>query len=331
MALNWRDARVAAPVAALLAISVGVLGAYFWANPEPAMQAQAERAADRQFAARLKAACASDATYDRLKQVAFDEAIRLGSADPANLDLLSTYSLVRVEDPVVKSHDDTLDVTVCSGRFILELPPGAERGFDGEKRLAADIEYAAQAAADGSGLVYQLDGAEPIVRRLAAFDLQPRAFAREPPAGAQGPQVAAAPALPLPLEAETAPQAVAAPVAEPARRPTPVARPAPAPAPAAASQPVRQAAQTAPSFNCRYGRSSSEQMVCGNEQLASLDREMSSRFYSALDRGDTQVRAELRRSRDRFLAYREQCDTEACVAQAYRDRMNEIEDIAARP
>ena len=69
-------------------------------------------------------------------------------------------------------------------------------------------------------------------------------------------------------------------------------------------------------------------MVCGNRRLASLDRAMSSQFYSALSVSDGSTRAELRRSRDRFLAYRERCSDEACVAQAYRDRMNEIDDIA---
>src|SRR5207237_5229052 len=84
----------------------------------------------------------------------------------------ATSSLVRIEQPRVVSRDETLDVTVCSGRFILEIPPGAERAFGGEHQLAADIEYAAQAAADGSGLVYQIKGAEPIIYKLAAFDLQ---------------------------------------------------------------------------------------------------------------------------------------------------------------
>ena len=70
-------------------------------------------------------------------------------------------------------------------------------------------------------------------------------------------------------------------------------------------------------------------MICGSERLASLDRAMSSQFYSALSRGDEGVRRELRRSRDRFLAYRERCGDAGCVEQAYRDRMDEIRDIAA--
>lgn len=275
----------------------------------------------KSLAQRLKAACSSQATYDRLKQVAFDEAIRIRNADPVNLDTLSTHSLVRVENPVVKSRDETLDVTVCSGRFVLQVPPGAERAFDGKRQLVADIEYAAQAAADGSGLVYQIKGAEPIIYRLATFDLRSDTYRPKSPAT----EVAVAQAAPPP-EARTAapPPPPPPPAATPAPAASPTARPAPAP-----TQAAPRVAAAAPSFNCRVARSRSERMVCSSPQLASLDREMSSRFYSALSRGNEGVRAELRRTRDSFLRYRERCPDEACVAQAYRDRMDEIRDISA--
>lgn len=129
-------------------------------------------------------ACASRIAYVRLTKYAFDEAIKIRNADPVNLATLAAYSVVRMEAPFVKSHDATLDVTVCSGRFILEVPPGAERGFGGERRLIADIEYAAQPAADGSGLVYHVRGAEPIIYKLAAFDLRAKAYG-PPVAGEQ--------------------------------------------------------------------------------------------------------------------------------------------------
>lgn len=278
---------------------------------------------ERALAGRLKAACSSQATYDRLKQVAFDEAIQIHNADPVNLDTLSTHSLVRVENPVVKSRDETLDVTVCSGRFILQVPPGAERAFDGKRQLVADIEYAAQAAADGSGLVYQVKGAEPIIYRLATFDLRSEAYRPREDA----PRVAAA-------DSPTRPAASPSPALEPARpRPTTaaaapsVAARTPAPEPSKGPQ---HAGASRPSFSCRAGQSRSERMVCSSDRLASLDRQMSSQFYSALSRGSERQRAELRRSRDRFLAYRERCPDENCVAQAYRDRMEEISDIAGR-
>ena len=86
-----------------------------------------------------------------------------------------------MQDPVVKGRDRSLDVTRCKGRFILEVPPGAERGFGGERQLRADLDYTAQASADGAGFVYQQKGAEPIVAMLAAFNLGTGAY-RPPPA-----------------------------------------------------------------------------------------------------------------------------------------------------
>jgi hypothetical protein len=282
-----------------------------------------EAARDRGRAKQIQAACSSPATYDRLKQVAFDEAIQIRNADPANLDLLSTYSVVRMERPIVKSRDEALDVTVCSGRFVLEIPPGAERAFGGQRRLAAEVEYSAQGAADGSGLVYQIKGAEPIIYKLAAFDLKREAY--RPAASASEPPAQPAPA-PVPRPEQTR-QAQAAPP-QPQRQPPPVIlRPPERPTPPRAEAPA-PASRVAPSFNCRNARSRSERMVCSDGRLAGLDRAMSSEFYSALSRADARTRAELRRSRDRFLGYRERCADQGCVAAAYRDRIAEIRDIA---
>lgn len=299
-----------------------------------------EAAKDRARAKQLQVACSSPATYDRLKQVAFDEAIRIRNADPANLDILSTYSVVRMERPIVKSRDESLDVTVCSGRFVLEIPPGAERAFGGERRLAAEVEYSAQGAADGSGLVYQIKGAEPIIYKLAAFDLKSEAYR---------PAVRAGPAAPEPVPTpEQTRQARGAPprqpppvILRPPERPAPTrqaeaTRPTAPPRQAAATRPAappraeaaRAPSRVAPSFNCRNARTRSERMVCSDGRLAGLDRAMSSEYYSALSRADARTRAELRRSRDRFLGYRERCGDQGCVASAYRERMDEIRDIS---
>ena len=270
----------------------------------------------------LQAACASNATYERLKEVVFEEAVRVRNADPANLDTLATNSVVRMENPVVKSRDENLNVTVCSGRFVLELPPGAERAFGGQRRLTADVEYAAQAAVDGSGLVYRLNGAEPIIYRLASFDLQ-----RQPQVPGTAPQTQLAQAEDDSADEEPAERRAEErereePAPAPQRRPEPVARPVPAPAP------VRTAVAR-PSFNCAAARTRSERMVCGNGSLAASDRAMSSLYYSALANADSRQRAAIRRTRDRFLAYRERCGSEACIAEAYQGRMMEIRDIMA--
>lgn len=285
-------------------------------------------AQQRALARKLQAACSSPATFDRLKQVAFEEAMRISNADPKNLDTLATYSTVRMENPVVKSRDETLDVTVCGGRFVLDLPLGAERGFAGERQLTGDVEYAAQMSADGSGLVYQIKGAEPIVYKLAAFDMKQATY-RTPTVGADT-QPAAGDAVTQMVPAQkTAPQAPPSP-----RRVR--AEPQVSPPPPMASAPARSigasraaAASSPPSFNCRSARSRSERMVCASDRLAALDRAMSSLFYSTMSDADGAARADLRRSRDRFLAWRDRCADERCVAQAYDDRMAEIRDIAS--
>jgi uncharacterized protein len=94
-----------------------------------------------------------------------------------------------------------------------------------------------------------------------------------------------------------------------------------------AVQPARQAANVRPSFDCRRARARSEIAVCSDAGLASLDRQMSAQFFSALRAARPGQRALLQRSRNRFLAYRNSCGSEACIADAYRDRMREIDAI----
>lgn len=283
-------------------------------------EAKAER--DEAREKRIRQACASQASYERLKALAFEKAEEVRTGSSTMLDQLATATVVRMEDPVVKSRDEALNVTVCKGRMIFDLPPGAEDAFNGERRLTADVEFAAQAAADGSGMIYQLDGAEPIIYRLAAIDMK---GAAQPPASAPAPAAPAAAGTPVRTAEQTA--------LPPAPRvPPPAARPAPpAPRPARPSietsrEPVRPALAR-PSFNCRYARTRTERMVCADERLAARDREMASLYYGAVANADPETRAILRGTRDRFLARRERCGSPNCVAEAYEDRVDEIDRI----
>lgn len=295
-------------MAATAALALACSGCDLWSD-ERAPGAKSEREIAAERTERLRRACASRATYDRLKELAFDEAIRIRGGDSAALEAVATAAVVRMEEPVVKSRDEELNITVCEGRFILELPPGAESAFSGERRLSAAVEYAAQAALDGSGLVYRMTGAEPIIYRLATIGGLRTAQASQP----------GEPSAALPTPRQPAPERAVEP---PPESPRPVSPPAPEPR--AASAPAR------PSFNCRHARSRSERLVCSDGALAARDRRMSSQFYSALAGADRHTQRALRASRDRFLAYRDRCGSAACVAQAYEDRMDEIRDIAER-
>ena len=71
-------------------------------------------------------------------------------------------------------------------------------------------------------------------------------------------------------------------------------------------------------------------MVCADPGLAARDRQMAAVYYDRMSGADAETRRQLRRSRDRFLARRERCRTEACVAAAYEERVAEIRRIARR-
>jgi hypothetical protein len=288
--------RIGAAVAALLAVSCSGGNQAGEAGSNSSQTAAADRA------------CASSQTYDRLKELAFDEAARIRGDDSEMLNRISGEAVATMEDPQVRERDEELNVTTCSGRFVIQLPPGSGNAFDGEPRLSAQVDYAAQTAPDGTGLVYQMQGAEPIIYKLATVGGLARTAIRPAPTPASPPAVVKSPAAGV-RTADVSP------------RPQPQPR-ASAPEPPAASASAR------PSFDCRSPRSRSERMICGNGSLAALDRRMSSLFYSALARASPRARSALRSSRNRFLSFRESCGDEACVAQAYRDRMDEIEDLA---
>lgn len=299
-----------AVLTAVLLVTAGCGSGGSQAGDEKMSKAQLTAEQDR-----IRRGCASEVTYQRLKELAFDEARRIRGSDSPNLDRLATAAVLRMEEPLVKSRDEKLNVTVCRGRLILELPPGVESAFAGQRRLAANVEYAAQAAADGSGLVYQMDGAEPIVYRLANFDPQ-----RGPPATPPTPreQIAVAPVEPREPAAD--PIRAADPEEEedrPRDAPTHEAEDA-APAP-----PIRNAR---PSFDCRYARSSVEKMVCADDRLAALDRRMASSFYAALAATRGRDRAELQRSRNAFVIARDRCRSAECVADSYAERIAELRD-----
>jgi hypothetical protein len=184
---------------------------------------------------RQRLACASPSANDHLKNAIFDDAIAARRGDRANLDILADYSVARMENPVVKGWDRSLDITHCKGSFILEVPPGAERALGGERQLRADLDYTAQASADGAGYVYQQKGAEPIIAKLAAFNLGAVAYRPSPAIDeAQGPSEVA--------EKAPVPQAPQQAQAQPPRAPQQpqAARPAQAPRPPQVT-PTRQA------------------------------------------------------------------------------------------
>lgn len=84
------------------------------------------------------------------------------------------------------------------------------------------------------------------------------------------------------------------------------------------------AGDVAPSFDCSKPLNAAESLVCGDEEVAELDRRLSKAYRLVLSRSD-QPEAE-RSTQMRWLAdKRNACDTVACLRQAYRQRLKYFE------
>jgi uncharacterized protein YecT (DUF1311 family) len=237
--------------------------------------------------------CASRATYDQIKRELFRRAAALRGSDEAVFGDIAGYSTIRMEAPALRDENAETDAVTCDGALTLDLPPQVAV-VGGRRSLSADVLYTIQPAADGSGNVVTLANADDIITPLATL-------ARTRPS------------------AEEALNQVA-PANEVAVEPT-------GPVDPLAPTPDAPAATASPSFNCANARSSGEVAVCNDAGLAALDRRMAAQFTSAISDANAEQRANLQRSRDSFLRYRDGCTDNACIAETYRGRMREIRDI----
>jgi hypothetical protein len=256
-------------------------------------------------------ACASKATYDLIKRELFRRAAQLRGSDQAAYDKLSAYAVVRMENPVMESEDKSTHAVNCSGSLSLDLPPGVAV-VGGRRSLMSDVDYTVQPAADGSGTVVLLRNADPIIAPLATL-----ARVAQPAPAAAPDENQMVPSLQPPPIPAPAPGTIGQP-----------AQPAPPPPPPSAPAPAPRTTNAKPSFNCANARTKGEIAVCSDAGLAALDRNMAAQYGRAMNGASPQQAALLRRTRDRFLAYRDRCTSNACVGDAYVGRMREIRDIA---
>ena len=240
--------------------------------------------------------CADKHTYDLIKRELFRRAAQLRGSDQAAFDQLSAYAVVRMENPVMESEDDSTGAVNCSGSLSLDLPPGVAV-VGGRHTLTSDVDYTIQPAADGSGNVVLLRNADAIVTPLATL-----ARVEQPPAQAT-------PAVPEQAPAEQ-PEANVA-MSQSANK---VVGPA-------TSYPGR------PSFDCSRARSKGEIAVCSDAGLSALDQNMATQYRQAIAAASPERKALLQRTLDHFIAYRDRCPNRSCIADAYVGRMREIRDI----
>ena len=238
--------------------------------------------------------CASKSTYDLIKRDLFKRAAQLRVSDQAAFDQLSGFAVLRMENPVMESEDNSTGAVNCSGSLSLDLPPSVAV-VGGRHTLTTDIDYTVQPAADGSGPVVLLRNADAIVTPLATLS-----------------RTAQPTQQPMDLANQMAP-------VEPS---VPAAQAPPVQAPIAPKTAV-----TRPSFDCGRARSRSEIAVCADAGLAALDRNMAAQYARSIAVATPAQQALLRRTRDRFLGYRDRCPNNACIGDAYVGRMREIRDI----
>lgn len=243
--------------------------------------------------------CASSSTYELIKRDLFRRAAQVRGSDQAAYDRLAAYAVVRMENPVMESQDASTGAINCSGSLSLDLPPGVAV-VGGRRTLASDIDYTVTAAADGSGKVVLLRNAEAVVTPLATLIRLNEPAATTPQQG-QATNEAMVQANSGTLAPEAAPTAP-----QPVTQPPPGAR---------------------PSFECSTARSRGEIAVCNEAGLADLDRQMAAQYRRAFAIASPDQRALLRDTARRFYAFRDRCPTNACIGDAYTERMSEIRDI----
>lgn len=96
-----------------------------------------------------------------------------------------------------------------------------------------------------------------------------------------------------------------------------------APAAAMPTAPVETmaTAKIPPSFNCKYAATRAEKLICGDDELAALDRELN-RAYKQLDRTAGPLREQIAaEQRGWRIGQRDTCGDAACVADAMRQRI----------
>lgn len=243
--------------------------------------------------------CTARATQDEVKRQLFARAAEIRGSNAANYARIAGFALLEVDGAAPVAATTSGALAECRGRATLRLPAGL-RVAGGRTALSGTIGYSvANGAGDGAVTLGQSD---PIAIPLATLT-QDRAPAPRP-----APVAVPAPADPL------APAPQAAPAQPPVRQP---------------AAPPETSAAARPSFDCRRARTSGERAVCDSPALAALDRSMAARYNGAVANGGPDERRLLVQTRDRFLGFRDRCGTDACIANAYRGRMREIDDIVA--
>lgn len=303
---NWTTLGLVG-VLIVLVLAVAYLATGRNPNQDKLTQTQLARSDQQAKGPAVEKLCASKQTYDLIKRELFRRAAQLRGSDQGAFDQLSGYSVVRMDNPVLESQNNATGAVNCSGTLSLDLPPGVVV-VGGHHTLTSDLDYTIQPAADGSGNVVLLRNADPIIAPLATLARVSQPAATQPKTATTTTETNETTSQP--------PTTVPPPSAPPAQQQATPQLPA---------QPVESTARA--SFDCAKPRGRGELAVCSNAGLAALDRNMAMQYSQAMAVATPEQRALLRRTRGRFLAYRDRCPNRSCIGSAYVGRMREIRDI----
>jgi len=272
------------------------------------------------------ATCVSRSAQDLVRQALIRRAGQLHRGNRGAFAQLAEDSFVRIDSAAAATLDQESGTVSCTAQVTLLAPPGTQLGGK-RSSLTAQIRYSLKPIDARQPAKVRLANADPMARQLATLARLPRLadLERPPPTG----QVAIA--VPARLPPAVAPAA-------PMVRPTPLA--------AAASRALRPPAIASPkaqprveeideapisaSFNCKFAKGRGETSVCGNRNLATVDRQLAVLYGQSWGLADAAKRAELLKTRQRFITRRDGCRSEACTLNLYLGRMREVTDIMAQ-
>lgn len=225
--------------------------------------------------------CADSSVYETVKNIVFDKVENTNSDNPLKINDWKKSFLTTVNMPALSGVDKQINKVSCTGRLTFTIPQEERKFFNGETELKADITYSIQPSADKSGNIISVDGVEYIVSDIV--EANGRAIGMKT-AGIINAQQAAEQAKAEQIASAGGPQI----------------------------------AQTYnPSFDCGRSLTNTERMICQDEGLASLDRELSTMFKTKLSSYDNAQKQTLLAIQRKNLSIRAKCPDTSCLYDWY--------------
>ena len=257
------------------------------------------------------ALCWSGPASQAIKRELFRQAARIPGSNPAALERISDYALIRFASAGPDSDAHGSEVVSCKALIVMDLPPGVTAA-DGRQSLSGSVRYSLPGGGAGGGSM-SLSIEPTIVKALALLPATSSAkgMPQQPPTITPEQQPVITPQK----------QPMITPEKQPSVTPLRTSPNLPVSAPPVATVIRRTIAPSVavqtPSFSCSHYRNWAEASVCTNATLAALDRSMASLWGDSMEGANASQRALLLESDRQFLSRRNACSSEPCVRDAY--------------